>query len=132
MLLCGGCLCLHCIPTSAVSRSLSLFLFTYANPIIMVSSADKHAPRVVVLGITGAQGGSVATALLASEKPYRIVGLTRDANKDSAKKLSDMGVEMVSIDLAAASQDVIDQAFVGADIVFVSRHRLVSLAWQGR
>ncbi|KAJ3138251.1 hypothetical protein HDU90_001213 [Geranomyces variabilis] len=84
----------------------------------MVSSADKHAPRVVVLGITGAQGGSVATALLASEKPYRIVGLTRDANKDSAKKLSDMGVEMVSIDLAAASQDVIDQAFVGADIVF--------------
>ncbi|KAJ3153697.1 hypothetical protein HDU86_005196 [Geranomyces michiganensis] len=84
----------------------------------MLSTTDKHAPRVVVLGITGAQGGSVATALLDSEKPYRIVGLTRDTTKDSAKKLSDKGVEMVSIDLAAASQEEIDRAFAGADIVF--------------
>ena len=47
----------------------------------MVASNDSNVPRVAIIGITGKQGGSVADALIASSKPYRLVGLTRSAHQ---------------------------------------------------
>jgi uncharacterized protein YbjT (DUF2867 family) len=86
----------------------------------MTISHELSAPLVVVVGATGMQGGSVINALIESDKPYRLRGLTRDASKPAARKLIDQGVEMVSVSISADNAEKVHQAFEGANIAFVS------------
>jgi len=85
----------------------------------MTISHELSAPLVVVVGATGMQGGSVINALIESDKPYRLRGLTRDASKPAARKLIDQGVEMVSVSIGADNAEKVHQAFEGANIAFV-------------
>ncbi|KAJ7910724.1 NAD(P)-binding protein [Mycena leptocephala] len=84
----------------------------------MTISSSPTAPLVVIVGITGNQGGSVARALIDSDKPYRIRGLTRNAQKPSAKVLTGLGVELVTISVTVGNEDGVRTAFAGANIVF--------------
>lgn len=86
----------------------------------MVASTDSTAPLVVVVGITGNQGGSVAEHLIASDKPYRIVGLTRDPSKPTAQEFVKKGVALKKVDLKPGNEAAVTEAFEGAEIVFVS------------
>lgn len=86
----------------------------------MVASNDSNVPSVAIIGITGNQGGSVANALIASSKPYRLVGLTRNLTKPSSKEWESRGVEMKEVTIAVGNEDQVRAAFQGIDIVFVS------------
>jgi hypothetical protein len=57
---------------------------------------------------------------LASSKPYRLVGLTRDASKPASKEWERKGIEMKEVTIAVGNEDQLRAAFKGADIVFVS------------
>lgn len=97
----------------------------------MVASTSSSAPLVVIVGITGTQGGSVASALLSSDKEYRLVGLSRDASKPASKAWSDKGVTMKGCTIAVGNEEQVKQAFEGADVVFVSWTGLRSDGKQG-
>ncbi|KAJ7671736.1 NAD(P)-binding protein [Mycena rosella] len=84
----------------------------------MTFSTETSAPLVVIAGITGKQGGSVARALLESVKPYRIRGLTRDITKPAAQKFAIAGVQLVAVALTVGNEDGARAAFAGADVVF--------------
>ncbi|KAJ7785311.1 NAD(P)-binding protein [Mycena maculata] len=84
----------------------------------MVISKEASAPLVVVVGITGKQGGSVVRALKASDREYRIRGLTRDITKPAAQVLIAEGVQMVGVSLTADNEEGARNAFQGADIIF--------------
>ncbi|KAJ7112053.1 NAD(P)-binding protein [Mycena crocata] len=84
----------------------------------MTISTELSAPLVVVVGITGKQGGSVARALIASDRPYRIRGLTRDVSKPTAQFFAKAGAELVAISLTIGNEAGVRDAFAGADIVF--------------
>lgn len=86
----------------------------------MTVSKLLTAPLAVIVGITGKQGGSVARALMASKKPYRLRGLSRDLAKPAAQEFTAGGVEMISVTLAADKPEDALKAFSGADIAFVS------------
>lgn len=86
----------------------------------MVASEDTQAPLVVIVGITGGQGGSVANHLIESTKPYRLVGLTRDSSKSSAQQFADKGVKLQEVNIAVGNEVAVAEAFKGADVVFVS------------
>ncbi|CAJ0966171.1 unnamed protein product [Ranitomeya imitator] len=58
--------------------------------------ADKKV--FVVFGATGAQGGSVAAALL-DDGTFEVRAVTRDTSKPAAVKLKEAGAEVVSADL---------------------------------
>ncbi|KAH8705589.1 NmrA-like family-domain-containing protein [Talaromyces proteolyticus] len=70
---------------------------------------------VVVVGITGTQGGSVADALL-QDPNYRVRGLTRNTDSDAAKTFENKGVEIVAADLNDEASLV--KAFQGAYAIF--------------
>ncbi|CAL5866139.1 uncharacterized protein PFLUO_LOCUS346 [Penicillium psychrofluorescens] len=70
---------------------------------------------IVILGVTGVQGSSVADTYLQTTG-WRIRGVTRDPTSDSAKEWAAKGVEIVKGDLDDV--DSLKQAFVGADIIF--------------
>jgi uncharacterized protein YbjT (DUF2867 family) len=72
-------------------------------------------PIVVVTGATGAQGGSVISALLKDGK-YRIRGCTRDVNSEKAKQLAARGVDMARVD-TTSKVDLL-AAFKDAHAVF--------------
>jgi uncharacterized protein YbjT (DUF2867 family) len=60
---------------------------------------------IVVFGATGKQGGSVVRSLLQDPKTanqFHIKAVTRDVNKDSAKALSSIGAELISVCSPAA------------------------------
>jgi uncharacterized protein YbjT (DUF2867 family) len=86
----------------------------------MTISQDSSAPLIVVVGATGTQGGSVVDNLEASDKPYRLRGLTRDASKPSAQDLIKRGVEVISCNISVGNKDGVQRAFEGATYVFVS------------
>lgn len=70
---------------------------------------------VVVVGITGNQGGSVADSFLADAN-WRVRATTRDPSKPAAQEWAARGVELV-----AADQDDVDsltKAFTGAHAIF--------------
>lgn len=70
---------------------------------------------VVVVGITGNQGGSVADSFLADDN-WRVRAITRDPSKPAAQEWAARGVELV-----AADQDDVDsltKAFKGAHAIF--------------
>ncbi|KAJ7129238.1 NAD(P)-binding protein [Mycena epipterygia] len=85
----------------------------------MTISQDPSAPLAVLVGITGLQGGNVARALIDSDKPYRLRGLTRDATKPAAQAFAEQGVHIISVSLTVENSVNVREAFVGADIAFV-------------
>ncbi|CAG9984157.1 unnamed protein product [Clonostachys byssicola] len=70
---------------------------------------------IVIVGITGKQGGSVADVFL-QDPTWRVRGLTRDPSRDTAKEWISKGVDMV-----AGDQDDLESlkaAFAGADVIY--------------
>lgn len=86
----------------------------------MTITQSTRAPLVVIGGATGNQGGSVLRYLQDSDKEYRLRALTRDNSKPKAKALSNLGVDVVSVDLKPENKDKIQEVYSGADVVFVS------------
>ncbi|KAJ9091625.1 hypothetical protein QFC20_007588, partial [Naganishia adeliensis] len=84
----------------------------------MTITKSTSAPLVVIGGATGNQGGSVLHYLRESDKEYRLRALTRDNTKPKAKALSELGVEVVSIDLKPENKEKIQEVYSGADVVF--------------
>ncbi|EGC33991.1 hypothetical protein DICPUDRAFT_92307 [Dictyostelium purpureum] len=72
---------------------------------------------ISVFGATGAQGGSVARALLKDGK-FKVRALTRDPNSDSSKKLKAEGCEVVKCDVVDSKQDI-EAAIKGSYGVFL-------------
>lgn len=70
---------------------------------------------LVVVGITGNQGGSVADAFL-TDKNWRIRAITRDPSKPSAQEWASRGVEVVRADMDDI--DSLTAAFTGAQAIF--------------
>jgi hypothetical protein len=56
------------------------------------------ARLMVIVGATGAQGGSVVEAFLKRDD-YKLRGITRNAKSEKAKRLASKGVEMVTADI---------------------------------
>ena len=76
-----------------------------------------NRPLITVLGATGAQGGSVARALLADpERRYRVRAITRRPDGPAARMLAALGAEVVAADLDDARSLV--RAFGGSHGVF--------------
>jgi hypothetical protein len=71
--------------------------------------------RIVVVGITGNQGGSVADAFLA-DKNWKIRAITRDTSKPSAQEWASKGVELVEGDMDDVTS--LEKAFTGATAIF--------------
>ncbi|MCJ1307880.1 hypothetical protein MMC25_001528 [Agyrium rufum] len=70
---------------------------------------------IVIIGITGIQGSSVAATFL--ETPgWKIRGITRDPSKAAAVALSEKGIEVVKADLNDV--DSLKAAFLGATAIF--------------
>lgn len=91
---------------------------------------DTSAPLVVVIGATGMQGGSVVRELAASDRPYRIHGLTHGASKPAAQELANLGVEVHTVNIVVENVLAVKTAFKGADIAFVRRFCCTS-SWCG-
>ncbi|KAL1915993.1 uncharacterized protein VTP21DRAFT_5997 [Calcarisporiella thermophila] len=72
-------------------------------------------PLVVICGATGAQGGSVLNALLASQK-YHLRALTRNPSSPTAKELASRDVEVKGCDFS--NRKDLQNAFAGAYAVF--------------
>lgn len=70
---------------------------------------------IVVLGVTGNQGGSVAQAFL-KDSDYRVRGVTRNASSPKAQELASQGIEIVQADLE--DTPTIVSAFKGANVIF--------------
>ncbi|KAG8430679.1 hypothetical protein GDO86_020174, partial [Hymenochirus boettgeri] len=71
---------------------------------------------ITVFGATGAQGGSVAAALL-KDGSYSVRAVTRDIHKEAAVKLKKTGAEVVAADLD--NEKSLELAIGGSDGVFV-------------
>ncbi|UPK92822.1 hypothetical protein LCI18_003757 [Fusarium solani-melongenae] len=74
---------------------------------------------ITVFGATGQQGGSVVATFLNDAKLSRewsVRAVTRDVNKESAKKLASFGAEVVQADLS--DRQTLDKAVLGAEAVF--------------
>jgi len=57
----------------------------------------KNSPKVLVVGITGNQGGSIAKYL--KQAGFHVIGLTRDLQKSKSKKLIALGFDLRKGDL---------------------------------
>lgn len=74
------------------------------------------APKLlVVVGITGNQGGSVASQFL-SNPSWKLRALVRDPTKPAAESWQEKGVELVKGDMDDI--DSLKNAFAGADAIF--------------
>lgn len=74
---------------------------------------------LVVIGITGNQGGSVARTFLndpGMRSKYRLRGVSRNSSSDQSQDLITQGVEMVSADLHDPPSLL--KAFEGAHAIF--------------
>jgi uncharacterized protein YbjT (DUF2867 family) len=77
--------------------------------------SSQHAERrILVTGATGKQGGAVARQLL--KRGSRVRALTRDPQKAAARRLGELGAEVVRGDLD--DPDSLRPALEGADGVF--------------
>jgi hypothetical protein len=70
---------------------------------------------IVIIGITGNQGSSVASTFL-SDPTWRIRGLTRNPQSPASQALTAQGIEMVHADLHDLS--TLTSVFRGANLVF--------------
>ena len=71
----------------------------------MASESSSELPIIAVCGATGAQGGSVVTALLLSKK-FKVRALTRNPEGDKAKTLRDRGCEVMKIDFDQSLEEM--------------------------
>jgi uncharacterized protein YbjT (DUF2867 family) len=68
---------------------------------------------IVVTGATGAQGGALANAILEDAgSEFAVRALTRDPSSEKARRLADLGAEVVKGDIS--DQASLDRAFAGA------------------
>lgn len=84
---------------------------------------------LVVFGVTGQQGGSVAKYVINDPELssiYKVRGVTRDSSKPSAKALLQDGVELVNADME--NKESIKHAMKGADTVFAMTSATYELA----
>jgi len=70
---------------------------------------------LVVVGVTGNQGGSVVERFL-QDPQYHVRGLTRDPTSDRAQQLAGQGIEMVQATLDDVES--LKKAFAGANLIF--------------
>jgi hypothetical protein len=70
---------------------------------------------IVIVGITGNQGGSVAEAFL-KDPEYKIRGISRDPTGTSSQALIAKGIEIVKAELEDVES--LKAAFKGADVIF--------------
>ena len=70
---------------------------------------------VVVVGVTGNQGGSVARRFL-QDPECRVRGLTRNSSSPAAKELTDAGVDIVQADIDDVESTA--KALAGANLIF--------------
>ena len=73
------------------------------------------AKLIIIIGITGNQGGSVASSFL-KDPEWRIRGLTRNSQSEASQALSAQGVEIVQGDLHDPAS--LKEVFKGANLVF--------------
>jgi uncharacterized protein YbjT (DUF2867 family) len=71
--------------------------------------------RILVVGATGAQGGSVARHLLRAGS-YKVRGLTRRPGSPAAKEIAELGAEVVEGDLS--NPTAVRAALSGCDGAF--------------
>ncbi|KAI6651964.1 Nucleoside-diphosphate sugar epimerase [Oopsacas minuta] len=71
----------------------------------MASESSAGLPLIAVCGATGAQGGNVVRALIASKK-FRVRALTRKVDGDKAKSLREMGCEVMKIDFDQSIEEM--------------------------
>ncbi len=68
---------------------------------------------IAVLGATGAQGGGLVRAILNDEsKEFSVRALTRNVDSEKAKKLAELGAEVVQVDVD--NHETLKAAFSGA------------------
>ena len=78
---------------------------------------DATLPLITVFGATGAQGGGLARALLARNKPeHRVRAVTRNPQSEAARGLAGMGAEVFAADLDDPGS--VEDAMAGAAGVF--------------
>lgn len=70
---------------------------------------------IVVLGVTGKQGGSVARRFN-SDPAYKVRGVTRNPSSEKAKELESIGIEIFQAD--ADDVESLKKAFAGANLIF--------------
>ena len=70
---------------------------------------------IVIIGITGNQGGSVASTFLQDPK-WRIRGLTRNPSSPESQRLSAQGIEIVQANLH--DPNTLRDVFKGANLIF--------------
>lgn len=70
---------------------------------------------IVVIGVTGNQGGSVALRFL-QDPNYRVRGLSRNPASEKSKELAAKGVEIVQAELNDVES--LKKAFAGANLIF--------------
>ena len=70
---------------------------------------------IVVTGVTGVQGGSVAR-LFAKLPHWRVRGITRNPDKSFNAPLRQAGIELVAGDYNDVES--LERAFVGAHVIF--------------
>ncbi|CAM1503494.1 Fc.00g010850.m01.CDS01 [Cosmosporella sp. VM-42] len=70
---------------------------------------------IVIVGITGVQGSSVADTYLQAPG-WKIRGVTRDPHSSNAKEWAEKGIEVVRGDLNDVGS--LKRAFAGADVIF--------------
>ena len=78
---------------------------------------SKPAKILAVVGATGTQGGGLVRAALRDPKRlFKVRALTRNPDSDKAKRLEQLGAEIVAANLD--DLDSIKRAFKGADLAF--------------
>jgi len=80
-----------------------------------MQAKNNNLRLVTVFGATGKQGGAVARKLLESGR-YRVRAVTRDPSKDEAKRLTQLGAEVVSGDMS--KRECLENLMKGAHAVF--------------
>ena len=80
---------------------------------------SQDGPLVIVCGSTGIQGGSVIQALSNSMKPYRIRGLTQNANEPATQEIANKGVMMYSVNILIGNDEAVKKASKGGVYDFI-------------
>lgn len=80
---------------------------------------------ITIFGATGAQGGGLAHAILSDKNSeFSVRAVTRDTNSDKAKKLADLGAEVVAADIddKQSMQKVLEGAYGAYFVTFFWAH----------
>jgi nucleoside-diphosphate-sugar epimerase len=76
---------------------------------------EEYKSVIVIIGITGQQGGSVANYLLKTNK-FNIKGITRNINSEKSIYFKNKGIEMIECDLS--NYEKLKKIFEGTDYVY--------------